>query len=432
MPRLLRRWAPVLPVLLVLVLIGLPGMPASSATPADAACALLVGCAVVSAVRRASRPLTRSAAIVLGAPVIGIAVAVAGAPTAAEGLTGMGRYLQVFVLVPAAMVLLLRDRRDARLVAWAMVALALWEGGVGVHQYLTATGASYQGEYIRAVGTFGPTDVMGMSAVVSYGLVTAAALALGTRERTPRLIATGCALALLAPLGMSFSRGSWIATTAACLALLLLGGLRRAATVLVTVVAALVVLVGGLGFGTAMMQERIDSITQVSAAPDQSVMDRYALWSAARAMWAEHPVVGVGLRDFPAHRDGHAPLALDSASDTEGAGRAYYRQPLLSPHNMYLLILSEQGLLGLVTMAGSWLALLVGALRRLHAHRGAGRDCALAACGLLVWQILDFGYADIGGASTTLTALGFGLAAWWALSPAAAPTGAPRVSEAPR
>ncbi|PZH02136.1 hypothetical protein C1I97_21805 [Streptomyces sp. NTH33] len=37
-------------------------------------------------------------------------------------------------------------------------------------------------------------------------------------------------------------------------------------------------------------------------------------------------------------------LALSSGAEIAGAGAAYQRQALLSPHNMYLLVLSEQGL----------------------------------------------------------------------------------------
>jgi O-antigen ligase len=140
------------------------------------------------------------------------------------------------------------------------------------------------------------------------------------------------------------------------------------------------------------------------------------MWAAATDMWSADPLTGVGLKGFPAHRDGHASLALSSGSDTEGAGQAFVRQPLLSPHNMYLLLLSEQGLLGLVTVAGSWLALLVCALRRLRRGAGRVRDCALVSCGLLLWQLVNFLYADIGGPSTVLTAVCLGLAGWWALS----------------
>jgi O-antigen ligase len=159
------------------------------------------------------------------------------------------------------------------------------------------------------------------------------------------------------------------------------------------------------------------------------VTDRYTMWAAAAGMWRERPLTGVGLKGFPEHRDSHSSLALSSGSETDGAGTGYRRQPLLSPHNMYLLVLAEQGLLGLLTLAGSWLALLVLGLRRLRAERraegGPGPDCALVALGLLVWQLTDFAYADIGGPSTVLTAVCFGLAAWWAL-------GAPDGREVPR
>ncbi len=126
-------------------------------------------------------------------------------------------------------------------------------------------------------------------------------------------------------------------------------------------------------------------------------------------------------------------MALSSGSDTEGAGAALLKQPLLSPHNMYLLVLSEQGLLGLLTLAGSWLALLVCALRglfRVHRAELPSLDCALVSAGLLIWQLIDFAYADIGGPSTVLTAVVFGLAAWWSLVGATEETRPPAATPA--
>jgi O-antigen ligase len=271
---------------------------------------------------------------------------------------------------------------------------------------------------------------MGMATVVAFGLVCAVGLALGALGPVAagqRTAAVACSLLLLLPLALSFSRGAWIATAVACCAQLVLAGLRRAAKVCAAVAAVAVILVGGLGVGTAMLQERIGSISQVADAPDQSVVDRYTMWAAAVDMWRDHPLTGVGLKGFPDHRDGHASLALSSGSDIGGAGAAYRKQPLLSPHNMYLLVLSEQGLIGLLALAGSWLAALVCGLRGLaRVRRGSpgdgapgsprgGLDCALVACGLLIWQLVDFAYADIGGPSTVLTAVCFGLVAWWAL-----------------
>ncbi|MDQ1045700.1 O-antigen ligase [Streptomyces sp. V4I2] len=412
---------PVLPVVAVIALLALPVPPGDEGglTPADAASGAVVLCCAVRLLHHRRRPLSPTAAVVLGLPVVGIAVAAAGAGDPGTAVTGFSRYLQIFVLVPAAVLLLVRDRRDLRLLAWSVVALAVWQGAVGVHQYATGTGASYMGQEIRAVGTFRPGDVMGMATVVGFGLVCAVGLALVPGSVRQRAWAVACALLLLVPLAVSFSRGAWIATALACAAQLALAGLRRAVAAGAVVAAAAVIVVGGFGIGSGLLQERLSSIGQVADAPDQSVTDRYTMWAAAAGMWRERPLTGVGLKGFSYHRDSHASLALSSGSDVEGAGMEYRKQPLLSPHNMYLLLLGEQGLIGLLALAGSWLALLVLGVRRLiRARRAqdADLDCGLVACGLLVWQLTDFAYADIGGPSTVLTAVCLGLTAWWALA----------------
>ncbi|MGW5400981.1 O-antigen ligase family protein [Streptomyces sp. NPDC003952] len=418
---LLRRHWPLLPLAATVLALLIP-VPAGDATasgkvgPADAASLLLVFVCGIQALRGRVRPLSPLGVLVLGLPAVGLAVSTVTAGDPYAALPGFVRYLQVFVLVPAAIVLLVRDASEFRLAAGCFVVLALVQGAVGVVQFATHTGASYQGEDIRAVGTFGPGDVMGMATVVAYGLVvaTACALAPGLPARVRR--ASGAAaLVLVLPLVLSFSRGAWIATSAGAALVMVLAGIRRALKVLLALAAAGVVLVGGFGVGSAMVAERLTSITQVSDAPDQSVTDRYTMWAAAGSMWRERPAVGVGLKGFPANRDAHSGLALSSGSDTAGAGQGFIRQPLLSPHNMYLLVLSEQGMTGLIALAGGWLALLVAGLRRCLAGPSAVRDCGLIATGLLVWQLTDFLYADIGGPSTVLTGVIIGLAAWWAL-----------------
>ncbi|MEU2396345.1 O-antigen ligase family protein, partial [Streptomyces sp. NPDC007369] len=326
-----------------MLLVPVPAGDASASGkvgPADAASLVLVLVCAVQALRGRVRSLSPLAVLVLGAPAVGLAVATATAGDPAAALPGFVRYLQVFVLVPVAVVLLVRDAGEFRVAAGCFTVLALVQGAVGVVQYVTHTGASYQGEDVRAVGTFGPGDVMGMATVVAYGLVvaTAAALAPGL-PRPVRRVAGATALLLVVPLVLSFSRGAWIATAGTAVLVMLLAGIQRAVRVLVALTALGVVLVGGLGVGSAMVAERLTSITQVSSAPDQSVTDRYTMWAAAESMWRERPAVGVGLKGFPAHRDGHASLGLSSGSDTAGAGQGYVRQPLLSPHNMYLLVL---------------------------------------------------------------------------------------------
>ncbi|MFI2781006.1 O-antigen ligase family protein [Streptomyces sp. ALB3] len=416
------RWLS-LPLIATVLLVAVPGAGGVAGVPAAD---VLSGAAVLVCVGRLlflrRRPLTPAAAVVLGLPVVGIAVATVTASDPSAALPGSVRYLQVFVLVPAAVLLLVRDARGFRAVAGALVLLAAVQGVTGVHQYLTGSGASYRGEDIRAVGTFGPGDVMGMATVVGYGLVAAAAFALRAPAGVSRrlaLWAPATAALLTVPLALSFSRGAWIATAGAVLAVTALTGLRQAVRVLAVLGAAGVVLVGGLGVGTDMISQRLTSITEVAGAPDRSVNDRYTMWAAAAGMWREHPATGVGLKAFPAHRDGHASIGLSAGSDTAGAGQEFRRQPLLSPHNMYLLVLSEQGLIGCTALVGSWAALLVGGVRRLVRARARGAatvDCGLVAVGLMTWQTVDFLYADIGGPSTVLTGIVLGLAAWWALA----------------
>jgi len=423
-------------------------------TAADLASLALVALTAVDLLRGRTPALSRTACVLFGAVVCAAAVATICSIDPATSLTGFVRLVQVFVLVPASVLGSLRDRLDQRLILGSFVVAALIQGAVGANQYLTRTGASYTGQPIRAVGTFGALDIMAMSTVVSFGLLAALALALGERgpggSRRLRLAMYAAAAFLAFPLAVSFSRGSWIACGAAVAVLLLRADARLAVRSTVLALAAAVVLVGGLGLGSSGVTERLSSIGSVSAAPDQSVSDRYDLWSTARRIWQDHPVTGAGPKAFQQLRDSHAPLRLSSGSDAADATIGFQREPLLSPHNMYFLVLSEQGLIGMIAYAALFLTLLIGCLRgsRLGSPPGAldpaptllppalppssvacrsslsaparpsacsPRGPGLAALALLSWVLVDFLYADIGGTTTVLTSVVLGLAARSAL-----------------
>ncbi|MFJ4187564.1 O-antigen ligase family protein [Kitasatospora sp. NPDC089509] len=396
-------------VLLVCVPTGEKDVTAAvHVTAADVASLALVALTALNLLRGRLPVITRTTAVLFGGIVVAAAVATTGSIDPATSVTGFVRLTQVFVLVPAAVLCSLRDRTDQRLVLGSFVLAALIQGVVGAHQYLTRTGASYTGQPIRAVGTFGALDIMAMSTVVGYGLLAALALALG--ERGPggdvrlRRAMFAAAAFLAFPLAVSFSRGSWIATGAAATVLLLRADARLLVRSAVLGLAAAVVLIGGLGLGASGVTERLSSIGSVSAAPDQSVSDRYDLWATAGRIWQDHPVHGAGPKAFPKLRDSHAPLRLSSGSDAADSTIGFQREPLLSPHNMYFLVLSEQGLIGITAYAALFLGLLLGCLR----HRGG---TTLAALALLTWVLVDFLYADIGGTTTVLTSVVLGLAA---------------------
>ncbi|MFD4534789.1 O-antigen ligase family protein [Kitasatospora sp. NPDC058397] len=396
-------------VLLVCVPTGEKDVAAAvHVTAADVASLALVALTALNLLRGRLPAVSRATCVLFGGIVVAAAVATVGSIDPATSLTGFVRLTQVFVLVPAGVLCSLRDRVDQRLVLGSFVLAALIQGVVGAHQYLTRTGASYTGQPIRAVGTFGALDIMAMSTVVSYGLLAALALALAERRpggdvRLRRAMFAAAAF-LAFPLAVSFSRGSWIATAAAATVLLLRADARLAVRGAVLGLAGAVVLVGGLGLGASGVTARLGSIGSVSAAPDQSVSDRYDLWSTAGRIWQDHPVHGAGPKAFQQLRDSHAPLRLSSGSDAADSTIGFQREPLLSPHNMYFLVLSEQGLIGIVAYAALFLGLLLGCLRH-------SRGPALAALALLTWVLVDFLYADIGGTTTVLTSVVLGLAA---------------------
>ncbi|MCE7080672.1 O-antigen ligase [Streptomyces sp. ST2-7A] len=422
--------------LLLAVPVPLP-LPGAAATGvADLASLFLVLCCVPLLLRprpAGAERLSPRVLLVVAVPAVACAVVTVAAGDPLAAVPGFARHLQVFVLIPLALLVALRAPGPARWAAALLLLPAVVQGTVGTIQYLTGTGASYMGEDIRAVGTYGPQNVMGMAGVVAAGMVVAVAFALGgpprapdaRRTRTPRaltrsLAAPLCAVALLVPLVVSFSRGAWIATAVACAAMLLLAG-RLSRRVLLLLACGSVLAVGLAAAGSGQVADRLTSIVRVTDTPDQSVIDRYALWDAALTMWREEPWTGVGPRGFADHRDAAASVALSSGSDTGGAGWEFERQQLLSPHNMYLLVLAEQGLLGATATFGAWAVLLVGCLRRLRiVPPGPSRRLGLAATGLLLWQLVNFLYADIGGPTTVVTGLAFGLAAWWALAPESA------------
>ncbi|WP_168221133.1 O-antigen ligase [Actinomadura sp. WMMA1423] len=337
-------------------------------------------------------------------------------------LTGFVRDLQVFVLVPLAVVVLVRDRRDLGAVCWSVLGLGLAEAAYGIWQAVTGNGASMGGENIRAVGTFGAVEVMAMSIVVGFAFLVLTAFAL----TAPRhgFAAVPCALAGIAVLGaalaFALSRGTWIALGAAAVLILVLFDRWTAVKVLTCCGALMLVLLGIGGGGSQAVVERAKSAVVSVSDPDQSVGDRYNLWAAALQIWEDHPVAGVGVKNFPAYRDTYATIELSSGSETADPVNGYVRQPLLSPHNEYLLFLSEQGVVGLAGFA-ALLAVIVAGLR---ARRDARDPFWLASVGLMAFLLVNFLYADLGGPTCVLVGIILGLTATCAFGSVSSSRGA--------
>ncbi|MFI0482576.1 O-antigen ligase family protein [Actinomadura sp. 9N215] len=379
-------------------------------TPGDAAGALLV--LVATSLLVAGRvEMPRAALVAFGPLVAGLGISTVCSADIASSLPGFVRYVQIFVLVPLAVVLLVRDRRDLAIVCSSVLVLGFWEAGYGIWQSVTGNGASMGGAYIRAVGTFGATNVMAMSVVVGVAFLMLTAFALfAPRRGVAAVVAALGGLGVLGvAVGMSLSRGTWIALGAAAVVALVVFDRWTAVKVLACCAALLVVAVAGVGAGGGgqAVVERSRSMVGSINSPDQSVDDRYNLWAAAVRIWEDNPGTGVGVKNFPAYRDAYAGIGLSSGSETDDPVHGYSRQPLLSPHSEYLLFLSEQGLVGLAGLVGLLAVIVAGLWRR----RSVRDPFWIASVGLVTFLLVNFLYADLGGPTCSLAAIVLGVVA---------------------
>ncbi len=339
------------------------------------------------------------------------------APDFPQNLVGGVRFLELFCLVPIAVMVALRSRSDAQVVLGSIVGLAVVEGALGVVQALTGTGADIGGETIRAVGTFGAYNIGALAGLCSLALVICLALGV-VLTGAPRWWALGTAAFLLLPLAFSLSRSTWVATAAAALIVVSRGRPVRMLAVAVGGVVLMAVALPVVLAGGGELADRVESVVDAGSEPDQSVVDRLALWEAATEMAWDHPWTGVGPRSFIDHRDAYADLRLLGSSDI-AFGSEFDQVALESPHNFYLLVASEQGLVAAALFVVSFLVLLCRGLVR-AARPGSSPDAAvaLAGTGALVLQLVGMLTGDLGGPSSLTLAITLGLAGW-----AAADTG---------
>jgi O-antigen ligase len=147
------------------------------------------------------------------------------------------------------------------------------------------------------------------------------------------------------------SRASWISYA---LVVLFSGGRLLGAKRMALVVLAGVAGTVALGLGSSQVRERF-ARTQMALSGDASGMDqalsgRSQIWGAALCMVREHPLNGVGVRDFR--------RAYPQCDPSPQRTAAWGDSPALHAHQIVLEILAETGVLGLLLwMAGAAMAI---------------------------------------------------------------------------
>jgi putative inorganic carbon (HCO3(-)) transporter len=275
--------------------------------------------------------------------------------------------LSVFFLVAA----LAWSPALVRRAGWTLIACGALLGAIALFQ--TVTG-SYDNTFAglgrvkyaqiygnvfrpRVAGPFGDPNFFAQIGVpvVAVGLSVAA----HATRRGPRLAALFGALLAAAGVVFSYSRG---------------GMLAIAVVVVLTVIAARIplrrllpaaALVAGLiiAMNPSGMMRRLSTIREFlpgeseAIDPDSSFGERALLMRTAWLIFLDHPLTGVGVGNYTAHFDDYADQTGSAFRQYDGVGDRRY------PHNLFLEIAAETGLLGVGMFAATLLACFA-ALRR--------------------------------------------------------------------
>jgi len=231
---------------------------------------------------------------------------------------------------------------------------ALWSYAHGQH-LVEGTRAAW-------LGTFGdPNDL-------AYHLATGIAVALAARQlersRSMRLLWAGGIGMMLIAILFTQSRGGLI-TTGVVLALYMLQSLRHRRGIIPIVG---VVILAALVAPSATWQR---AGTTLAYEDDASALGRIDAWNTGRNIFAEQPLAGVGLGTFVVAWAEYAP---------GDAG------PARAPHNTFVQVLAETGLVGLVLFLTALALGLVWALMATRAPETAALGAATAAglCAFIV------------------------------------------------
>lgn len=288
-----------------------------------------------------------------------------------------------------------------RMAAWVLVVGGTLLGGLAVFQALTGSyGAEFgglvrvelaqvYGDVVepRAAGPLGDPNFFAQ--ILLIPVPVALLLAWKEREWWLRGLALGAAAVIAGGIVVTYSRGGALALGG--VVVLSLFAARPSPR---RITAGVAILALGLLVLPEDFTRRLDTLRGLvpgGPTPDQldsSIENRKLLMGTAWRMFEDHPVVGVGAGNYDVYFDEYAARVGSPVHEYEDIGRSHY------PHNLYLQIAAETGLLGLGAF-GAALLLTFGYLRRAEAaYFAADREtCAALAS---AFQIALFGYLVTG------------------------------------
>jgi O-antigen ligase len=260
-----------------------------------------------------------------------------------------GGFLLFFIVTQS-----LRERREPWLLIAAVLGAGLVLSAMALVPILQGTVSISDQNRLTAINVIDPNLFAGYL-VILIPLALAAGLAI-RRRWAP--IAAGVAMLILgAAMLATLSRGGWLGFVVGVVAMAVLLPGRRRMILGISGAVVLILLIAGFAGPVAA---RLGS--GAGSSPFQTLLDRVPIWSAAITLWLQHPVFGIGLDNFNSYI-----LALNPDLDVNQA------------HDLFLNILAERGLLGIITFGIFLVALFRTFGRSLHQAPGSGYRILAAA-----------------------------------------------------
>jgi O-antigen ligase len=293
----------------------------------------------------------------------------------------------------------------------------LSEAGIGIYQFLFQAGPPgfiLFDRFMRAYGTFEqPNPYAGYLALIApvalavvVGVISLQSSVFSkqahskTEHWTLRvntdywLLITACLslVAMLAAIVMSWSRGAWLGVSAALIVATIVQS-RRAFVLSVVAAFALIfaLLLSSINIIPTAIAERFTGVTDYFGVFDVrgvkvddanfAIVERMAHWQAALGMFADHPLLGVGIGNYAAV---YPAYALPGWSD-----------PLGHAHNYYLNVAAEAGIIGLAAYLILWAAAFWQGWRAVHVTGGWQRGVAAGLFGMLVALSIHNGFDNL-------------------------------------
>lgn len=254
----------------------------------------------------------------------------------------------------------LQNQRQVQGLIYLLLALGACLSGFALFQFITHWdkiwfGQKYTQYVPRGSGTyFNPNNFAGFAETLLF--LGMAFTLLGRLKHVTRILIGYATIIILVGVGVSISRGAWLAVALTLIVFFIPLLKRRRFRYWALLTGLIVVLVGAtLVYKSGAVQTRFVEML-ADGTPDHYA-GRLWIWKATASMWRDHLWFGVGPGQFDVFFPSYRPIEIQT--------RPTYA------HNDYLNLLAEWGLLGFALISAFWLAMVVGSLRTWkHIHQG--------------------------------------------------------------